>query len=116
MANLVASATLRAVTVTGFAGTVAGAVYRPELEIVPAVALHVTRVSEVLDTVAVNLTVRRTRTVADVGVIETEIGEAPVTAMWNAAETCASGFVTVRGIAVSAVDVVPEAVSRVIET
>src|SRR6266513_3894829 len=79
-ADCVGSAWDTAVTVTmaGF-GTTAGAVYRPELDIVPTVALPsvtpltcpVTAVLLVFCTVAVNCCVPLAATVADVGAIVT---------------------------------------------
>src|SRR5947207_5347336 len=79
-ADFVGSAwdTAATVTVAGF-GTTAGAVYRPELDIVPTVALppitpltcQVTAVLLVFCTVAVNCCVPPTPTVADTGEIVT---------------------------------------------
>src|SRR2546423_886466 len=82
-ADFVGSACDTAVTVTvaGF-GTTAGAVYRPELDIVPTVALppvtpltcQVTAVLLVFSTVAVNCCVPPAPTVADTGEIVTRTG------------------------------------------
>src|SRR5882762_7930407 len=78
-ADLVASAALVAVTVTVVLVLTAGAVKSPELEIVPAVADHVTAVLVEPVTVAVNCWVPAEATEALVGDAETATGALTVT-------------------------------------
>jgi hypothetical protein len=79
LANLVESAALVAFTVTEVLEVTVGAVNRPELDTVPAVAVHVTEVLEEPVTVAVNCLVAPEATVADVGLTETLTGVTTVT-------------------------------------
>jgi hypothetical protein len=71
------SATLVAVTV--YVPALPGAVYRPEIEIVPAVADQVTAVLLLPVTVAVNCCVALVMSAADVGLIDTATGAVTVT-------------------------------------
>ena len=80
LADLVASATLVAVTIAVVFDVTVEAVYSPELLIVPFVAVHVTPVLVVPVTVAVNCCVPPDRTVAEVGEMETETVLPPVLA------------------------------------
>jgi hypothetical protein len=80
LANLVESAALVAFTVTEVLEVTVGAVNRPELDTVPAVAVHVTEVLEEPVTVAVNCLVAPEATVADVGLTETLTGVTTVRA------------------------------------
>jgi len=75
-AFLVVSAALVAVTV--YVAALLGAVYKPALETVPPVAVHVTAVFELPVTVAVNCFVAPVWIDADVGLIETTTGGAVV--------------------------------------
>ena len=71
LADFVGSATLVAVTVAVVPEVTFGAVYRPALETVPAVADHVTEVLALLVTVAENCCVPPDTTVVEVGEMET---------------------------------------------
>jgi hypothetical protein len=89
-ANLVASATLVAATVTEPDGTAAGALYKPALDIVPTVefppatplTLQFTAVFDVPTTVALNCWVCKTVSVALVGETPTETDGETVTLAW----------------------------------
>src|SRR5438876_896764 len=115
-ADFVASAWDTAVTVTvAGLGTTEGAVYRPELEIVPTVALppltpftcQVTAVLAVFCTVAVNCWVPPVATVADSGEIVMLTAVADVIVTWAEADFVASAWdtavtVTVPGLGTTA--------------
>ena len=103
---MVESVALAALTTTVPDGTVAGAVYSPEDEIVPSVELpplipftpHVTAVLELSLTVAENCCVCPTGTEALVGEIETKMPESIAMAAW--AERVGSAALTANTVIV----------------
>src|SRR5438552_19074589 len=95
LADLVASATLVAVTIAVVFDVTVEAVYSPELLIVPFVAVHVTAVLVVPVTVAVNCCVPPDATVALVGEMETAVGLKPVPASATVLEIPAAVTVSV---------------------
>jgi hypothetical protein len=79
VADFVLSALLVAVMTDVVLAVTQGAVNRPLLETVPAVAFQVTPVSAVLETVAVNCDVPKETRLVVVGVTDTPMGALPAT-------------------------------------